>query len=93
MARKVGRVIHYFDRIGVAVVELSGDLALGEKVQFVRGDKMLFEQDIESMQIEHQAIDSARRGEEVAIKVSRKVKRGTELYKVQKGFLRRLFGG
>lgn len=79
---KVGRVTHYFDRIGVAVIELSGGLANGDWVRFVRKGEPLFEQEVTSMQIEHQPIRAARRGDVVALKVAQKVKEGTEVYKV-----------
>ena len=32
---KVGRVSHYYDKIGVAIVELDGTLSVGDKIKFV----------------------------------------------------------
>lgn len=79
---KVGKVTHYFDRISVAVVELYDTLALGSWVGFVKDEQLLFEQEVTSMQVEHQSIQFAQAGDEVALKVNQKVKQGTEVYKL-----------
>lgn len=83
MQFKVGKVIHYYDKIGVAIVEVDGDLSAGEKVKFSRGGEDLFEQEVASMQIEHKKIDSAKKGDVVGFKVDQEVKEGAEVYKVQ----------
>jgi putative protease len=79
---KVGKVTHYYDKIGVAVVELTGDLAVGDRIKFVRGGEDLFEQTVESIQVEHNKIDSAKKGETVGLKVDQPLKEGTEIYKL-----------
>lgn len=79
---KVGKVTHFYDKIGVAVVELDASLAKGEKIKFVRGGEDLFEQDVKSMQIEHDKIDSAKKGDVVGLKVDDTVKEGAEVYKI-----------
>ena len=79
---KVGKVTHYFDKIGVAIVELSGDLATGDKIKFVRGGEDLFEQAVDSIQIEHEKKESASKGQVVGIKTSEAVKEGAEVFKI-----------
>jgi putative protease len=71
---KIGKVTHYYDKIGVAVVELDGGLSKGDKIKFVRGGEDMFEQEVESMQIEHDKIDSAKKGDVVGLKVDQEVK-------------------
>ena len=44
---KIGKVTHYYDKIGVAIVELNGTLSVGEKVKFTRGGEDLFEQAVD----------------------------------------------
>jgi len=78
---KVGVVTHYFDRIGVAVIDLYGDLAVGDWVAFAKGEELLFEQEVTSMQIEHQAVSSAQEGDNIALQVNQKVKKGVDVYK------------
>ncbi|OGH23872.1 MAG: hypothetical protein A3J69_01000 [Candidatus Levybacteria bacterium RIFCSPHIGHO2_02_FULL_42_12] len=73
---EVGKVIHYYDKIGVAIVRLSKSLTVGGKVKFEKGDYS-FEQIIESMQLDHKPISEGKSKEEVAIKVDQAAKEGT----------------
>lgn len=79
---KIGKVTHYYDKIGVAVVELDGGLSKGDKIKFVRGGEDMFEQEVKSMQIEHDEIDSAKKGDVVGLKVDQEVKEDAEVYKI-----------
>jgi len=79
---KVGKVTHFYDKIGVAVIELSGSLSTGDKIKFARGGEDMFEQEVGSMQVEHEKIDSAKKGDVVGLKVDQEVKEGAEVYKV-----------
>ena len=79
---KVGKVTHYYDKIGVAIVELDGTLSVGEKIKFVRGGEDLFEETVESIQIEHEKRNSASKGDVVGLKVNEAVKEQAEVYKV-----------
>lgn len=72
----IGKVIHYYDKIGVAVIELNKTLKVGDKIKFTRGEDT-FEQSVESMQLEHAPISEGKKGQEVAIKVDKKVSAGT----------------
>jgi putative protease len=79
---KVGRVTHYYDKIGVAIVELDGNLSVGEKIKFVRGGEDIAEQTVESIQVEHEQRDTAGKGDVVGLKVATELKEGAEVYKV-----------
>ena len=79
---QIGKVTHYYDKIGVAVIELSAGLASGERIKFVRGGEDLFEQNIDSMQVEHKKLDSAKKGDIVGLKTEQEVREGAEVYKV-----------
>lgn len=79
---KVGTVTHYYDKIGVAIVELSADLGVGEVVKFQRGGEDMFEQKVDSIQIEHKKVPNAIKGDVVGLKVDEPLKEGTEVYKV-----------
>ena len=76
----IGKVIHYYDKIGVAVVKLEKTLKVEDKVKFTKGDKS-FEQTIESMQLDHKTVASGKKNDEVAIKVDEVVKSGTVINK------------
>lgn len=75
----IGKVIHYYDKIGVAVVKLEKTLKTGDKVKFVHGEND-FEQTVESMQFEHKPIEGGKKGQEVAVKVDKETKSGTLVY-------------
>lgn len=79
---KVGKVTHYYDKIGVAVVELEAELKTGDKIKFVRGGEDLFEQEVTSMQIEHDKVETAKAGQTVGLKTDQEVKDGAEVYKI-----------
>jgi hypothetical protein len=77
----VGKVIHYYDKIGVAIIKLQKSLKVEDKVKFEKGD-MSFEQIIESMQLEHEAISEGKKGQDIAVKVDKVVKKDVSVYKV-----------
>lgn len=78
---KVGQVTHYYDKIGVAVLELTDTLHTGDKIKFVRGGEDLFEQTVSSMQLEHEELEEAKSGQAIGLKVEQPVKEGAEVYK------------
>ncbi len=78
---RVGKVTHYFDRIGVAVLKLYEALKVGDTIR-VHGRTTDFTQSIDSLEIEHQKIQSAGPGDEVALKVKEPVHEGDLILKV-----------
>ena len=49
--KPVGKVTHYYDKLGVAIIELATDLAVGDKIKF-EGNGSDFEQTVSSMQVD-----------------------------------------
>lgn len=78
---RVGKVTHYYDRISVAVLKLSGELKVGESIHIL-GRITDLDQRVGSMEIEHQKIQSAGPGTEVALKVIDTVRKGDKVFKV-----------
>jgi len=79
---KIGRVTHFFDKIGVAVIELDSDMGSGDRIKFVRGGEDLFEQEVSSMQVEHEKVDKAKKGDTIGMKTDKPVKEGSEIFKI-----------
>jgi len=79
--KELGKVVHYFDKIQVAVIKLGGVLKVGDKIKIVRADHE-FTETVGSMQVDHKDIVTASKGEEVAIKVNEPTKDGALIYKV-----------
>ena len=79
---KIGRVTHFYDKLSVAIVKLDGTLSVGDNIKFVSGGKDLFEQTVESIQIEHEKKDTANKGAVIGLKTQELVKEGSEVYKL-----------
>ncbi len=81
VARKpIGKISHYFDKIGVAVIELSAELKVGDKI-VIEGHDTSFEQEVKSMQIEHDQVKTAKKGQSIGLKVKEPVKEHYLVYK------------
>lgn len=75
----IGEVTHYYGKIGVAIVELKNTLKVGDKIH-LKGNATDFQQEVSSMQIEHQNISQAKKGDVIGLKVEKKVREGDEVY-------------
>lgn len=80
---KIGSVSHYYSKIGVAVIDLTSSLSVGDVIYFKREGEDMFEQEVKSMQVEHEKISEAKSGDTVGLKVDEEVKPGAEIYKKQ----------
>jgi len=78
----VGEVVHYYSKIGVAVVELSDSLKKGDSVRIVGGVDTDFTQKIKSIEVDHEKIEVAKKGDSVGLKVDQKVREGYKVYKI-----------
>lgn len=83
MAEKlVGRVTHYYSRIGVAVIEVTDTLKVGDTIHITGGIRD-FEQTIDSMEIEHQKVELATKGQSIGLKVIERAREDDQVYKVE----------
>lgn len=78
----VGKVTHYFTKIGVAVIDLEAPLTVGDKIS-IEGATSNFTQTVKSMQIEHKEVESAKKGDSIGMKVKDRVRGGDNVYKVE----------
>jgi translation elongation factor EF-1alpha len=81
MESKVGRITHFYKKIGVAVVELSSPLQTGDTIH-ISGHITDLTQKVESMQMEHQNIERAEKGQGIGLKVNGEVRENDNVYKV-----------
>ena len=77
----VGKISHYFAKIGVAVIDLSDILKQGDDIRIVGGETD-FNQKADSMEIDRQKVDKAKNGDSVGMKVDQKVREGYKVYKI-----------
>ncbi|MDD3375548.1 MAG: hypothetical protein PHY73_07510 [Candidatus Omnitrophica bacterium] len=76
----VGEVTHFFSKISVCVIKLKKDISVGDKIYF-RGNTCHFDQKITSMQVDHQNVEKASKGQEIGLKVSEDVKVGVQVFR------------
>ena len=77
---EIGEVMTYYANIGVAAVELSGGVKVGDTIIF-RGFTTDMEHKVDSMQIEHDSVQEAKAGDQIGVKISGKVRKNDRVYK------------
>ncbi len=79
---QVGVVIHFFGKIGVAAVRITaGEIKVGDTIH-IKGHSTDVTQIIDSIQMEHGSVTTARPGDEVGIKVAEIVREHDAVYKL-----------
>lgn len=73
--KPIGKVTHYYGKVGVAIVKLQDELKVGDRIRFEKGEQS-FDQEVSSLHKDYQPIEKASVGEEVGIKVSEKPHEG-----------------
>ncbi len=80
--KRIGKLVHYFDKIKVVVVKVSDILSIGDMIRIKGGRKTDFKQKIVSMEINGQKIKKAKKGQEIGIKVKEKAREGYLVFKI-----------
>ncbi len=79
---KIGVVIHYWGKIGVAGLKISdGELRVGDTIH-IKGHTSDFTQPVESIQIENQLVEVARPGEDIGVQVVEHAREHDEVFKI-----------
>ncbi len=81
MEQPIGKLSHYFGHIQVAAVQLTAELKVGDRIH-VKGHTTDFTQTVDSLEVNHQKVDKAGPGEDVAFKVTEKARTGDQVFKV-----------
>lgn len=77
--KPIGKITHYYGKLGVAIVELAASLKAGDRVE-IKGGTTDFEQEASSMQIEHETVAEAKAKDVVGLKVEEKVREGDKVF-------------
>lgn len=77
----IGKISHYFTKIGVGVIELSDELKVGDRIS-IEGATTNVQQTVDSMEIEHENMQSAGAGQSIGMKVEQRVREGDLVYKL-----------
>jgi len=80
--RQVGFVAHYFGNVGIAGVMLTeGELSVGDLIH-IKGQVSDLTTRVQSIQLNHVAVERARRGDNVGIMVPGHVRDRDRVFKV-----------
>ena len=80
--KPIGKITHYFSNIEVCVIDLAAPIKEGDIIRIMGGEETDFNQPVSSMQIEHEKVKSAKKGDSVGLKVKEKVREGYKVFKV-----------
>ena len=80
--QEIGYVSNYYKNISVAAVEITnGSVSTGDTLHFL-GNTTDFELTVDSMQIEHEPVTGAKKGDGIGLQVPAKVRKKDKVYKI-----------
>lgn len=79
--QEVGKITHFFRNISVAIVELNAPISVGDRI-VVKGPTTNLEQNVDSMEIEHEKVTKAEAGQSIGLKVNDRVRENDTVYKI-----------
>jgi hypothetical protein len=80
METMIGRVTHYYPKIGVAAVVLDNHITRGDRIH-IYGPHEDVHQPVTSMELDHVPISEAEKGQDIGIKVIERVHEGDFVYR------------
>ena len=66
----------------MAAIKLTGSLKVGDMIR-IKGHTTDFEQEVTGIQIEHENVEEANKGDQIGIKTDEKVRRHDKIYKIE----------
>ena len=80
--KEIGYVSKFFGQISVAAIEITaGKLNIGDTIH-IKGHTTDFNAEIESMQVDHEPMDSVKKGDNIGVKVANKTRRHDKVFKL-----------
>ncbi|UCD20624.1 MAG: translation elongation factor-like protein [archaeon] len=80
--KEIGKVFIYFAKPGVAALKLTAELKVGNKIH-IKGHTTDFEQAVDSIQIENKAVETAKAGDDIGVKVKDRVRPNDTVFLVE----------
>jgi len=80
----VGKILHYYPKIKVATIKLSSTINVGEKFCVIGNKTGIENFEIKEIQIKHKPVESAKKYDEVGIKLDKLVRKNDEVYKIER---------
>ena len=76
---QLGKITHFYSKIGVGIIKLDKELKVGDEIQ-IKGNTSDFKQKVDELQFDHKNIDKGKKGQEVGVKLSQKVRDGDVVF-------------
>ncbi len=80
--KPIGKVVHYYDKAMVAIIELAAPLKVGQTIHF-KGNTDDVTQGVKQMQLDHADIQEGAVGQQVGVKVDQKVRDSDQVFLVE----------
>ena len=80
--KEIGYVSKYFGQISVAAIEITADELNVCDTIHIQGHTTELTMEVNSIQIEHETVDTAKKGDSLGVKVSSKARRKDKVYKL-----------
>ena len=79
--KEIGVITHYYGQVSVGIIQLSDALKVGDNIH-IKGHTTDFNQQVESIQIEHESVEEAEKGADIGVRVGEQVREHDAVYKV-----------
>lgn len=79
---KIGKVINYYEKIGVAVISITGNLTVGDTIKIYKDGEEKLLHEVQKILINQQSIPFAKPGDVIGLILNEKVQKGSEVYRV-----------
>ncbi|MBM3256843.1 MAG: hypothetical protein FJY98_00735 [Candidatus Liptonbacteria bacterium] len=80
--KSIGVVTHFYGNLSVAIVKFKQTVKTGVGLHY-KGATTDFKETVKSMQYDHKPIAAAKKGQEVGIRVKKKVREGDEVFEAE----------
>ena len=78
---KVGKITNYYEKIGMTIVELSGNLTVGDKIKVYKDGECLLTQKVGEIIMNQKNVSYAKSKDVVALVLNEKVQKGSEVFR------------
>jgi orotate phosphoribosyltransferase-like protein len=83
--KEIGFVSNYFSKISVVAIEITDDIVSVGDTLHISGSTTDCEFTVDSMQIDHNLVVEAKKGDDVGLKVPDNARKGDRVYKIVGG--------
>jgi translation elongation factor EF-1alpha len=81
---KIGKVVNFYQKIGITIIELSGTLSVGDKIKVYKDGKCVLTQEIDEIAMNQKKIPFAKHGDVIALALltDEKIQKGSEIFRL-----------